>query len=42
MNKKEQMSCVLPCIDISFLKEKCLNLEKSLKRDNLLELMNLI
>ena len=38
MNKKEQMSCVLPCIDISFLKEKCLNLEKSLKHDNLLNI----
>ena len=38
MNKKEQMFCVLRCVDISFLKEKCLNLEKYLKHDNLLDI----
>jgi len=38
MNKKEQISYVLPCVDISFLKEECLNLEKSLKHDNLLDI----
>jgi len=38
MNKKEQMSCVFLCIDISFLKDKYLNLEKSLKHDNLLDI----
>jgi len=33
INKKEQ--CLgYWCIDISFLKEKCLNLKKSLKHDN--------
>jgi len=32
------MSCVLRCIDISFFKEKCLNLEKSLKHDNFLDI----
>jgi len=32
------MSCVLWCVDISFLKEKCLNLEKYLKNDNLLDI----
>jgi len=32
------MSCVFICVDISFLKEKCLNLEKSLKHDNLLDI----
>jgi len=26
------------CVDISFLKEKCFNLEKSLKHDNLLDI----
>ena len=39
MNKKEQVSCILLCVDISFLKEKCLNLEKSLKHDNLLDIV---
>jgi len=38
MNKKEQMFCVLQFVDILFLKEKCLNLEKSLKDDNLLDI----
>jgi len=38
MNKKEQISCVLLCVDISFLKDKCLNLEKYLKHDNLLNI----
>jgi len=38
MNKKEQMFCVLLCVDISFLKENCLNLEKYLKHDNLLDI----
>ena len=37
-NKKEQMSCVLPCVDILFLEEKCLNLEKYLKHDNSLDI----
>jgi len=32
------MSCVLWCVDLSFLKDKCLNLEKSLKHDNLLDI----
>jgi len=32
------MSCVLRCVDISFLKKKCLNLEKSLKHDNSLDI----
>jgi len=38
MNKKEQISCVLRCVDISLLKKKCLNLEKSLKYDNSLDI----
>jgi len=32
------MSSVLQCVDISFLKDKCLNLGKSLKHDNLLDI----
>ena len=32
------MSCVLPCVDILFLEEKCLNLEKYLKHDNSLDI----
>jgi len=32
------MSCILQCVDISFLKEKCLNIEKSLKHDNSLDI----
>jgi len=32
------MSCVLRFVDISFLKEKCLNLKKSLKHDNSLDI----
>jgi len=32
------MTCVLRFVDISFLKEKYLNLEKSLKHDNLLDI----
>jgi len=28
----------LRCVDISFLKEKCLNLENSLKHDNSLDI----
>jgi len=32
------MSCVLRCVDISFLKDRCLSLEKSLKHDNLLDI----
>jgi len=38
MNKKEQMSYVLLCVDISFLKDKCLTLKKNLKHDNLLDI----
>jgi len=38
MNKKEQMSCVLQCVDIPFLKEKYLNLEKSVKHDKSLDI----
>jgi len=38
MNKKEQMSCVLRWIDISFLKEKWLNIEKYLKHYNSLDI----
>jgi len=32
------MSCVLQCVHMSFFKEKCLNLEKSLKHDNSLNI----
>jgi len=42
MNKKERMSCVLHFLDILFLKEKCLDLEKSLKHDISLDIDGLI
>jgi len=32
------MTCVLRCVNIAFLKEECLKLEKSLKHDNLLHI----
>ena len=38
MNEKVQMSCVLRCVDISFFKEIYLNLAKSLKHDNSLDI----
>ena len=36
--RKKSKCLVLRCVDISFLKEKCLNLEKYLKHDNSLNM----